>query len=97
MEQTKEIIKSSVNDNSICNLCAFQAYCGLCPVYNYSKNSSIIPIISRDDRCHILKSQFEFILDKLLNDKSFYEKFKKISTDLINPSTFIYNPSIISK
>ena len=63
------IMASSVNDVFICDQCAFKPYCGICPVCNYAEQGSIIGKISETARCKIFKAQFEYIFDKIVNDK----------------------------
>jgi len=63
------IIAASTNDVQICDSCAYKPYCGICPVCNYAEQGSIIAKIPQTDRCKIFKAQFDYIFDKLLNDK----------------------------
>jgi len=63
------IIASSINDTQICDSCVYKPYCGICPVCNYAEHGSIICNISSSNRCKIFKAQFDYIFDKIINDK----------------------------
>ncbi len=60
------IISSSINDQYVCNSCAYKSYCGICPVCNYAEQGSVIGKISQTDRCKIFKEQFDFVFKSLL-------------------------------
>jgi His-Xaa-Ser system radical SAM maturase HxsB len=68
------IVSASTNDTSMCNICAWKPYCGLCPVCTFASQGNIINKLPEDYRCKILKGQFKFIFDRLLSD----EKFRKV-------------------
>ena len=68
-DQTCSMIAASCNDTQICDYCAYKPYCGICPVCNYAEQGSIIAKIPQTARCKIFKAQFDYIFDKLLNDK----------------------------
>lgn len=63
------IIASSVNDTQMCDSCVFKPYCGICPVCNYAEQGSIIGKIPETKRCRIYRAQFEYIFDKVINDR----------------------------
>lgn len=69
------IIAASTNDTQVCDSCAYKPYCGLCPVHNYAEQGSIIAKLPQTDRCKIFKAQFDYVFDKLLNDKVAREVF----------------------
>jgi len=71
------LIASSVNDTQICDACVFKPYCGLCPVCNYSEQGSIIAKIPMTSRCKIFMQQFEYVFQKLNNDKEARSVFSK--------------------
>jgi His-Xaa-Ser system radical SAM maturase HxsB len=73
--QSCSIISSSINDNQICDYCAYKPYCGICPVCNYAEQKSIISKIPQTIRCKIYKAQFEYIFEKLLENKETKEVF----------------------
>jgi len=63
------VVASSVNDTQTCDSCVFKPYCGLCPVCNYAEQGSIIAKIPQTNRCTIFKAQFEYIFEKLRDNK----------------------------
>lgn len=72
------LISSSVNDNFVCDDCAYKPYCGICPVCNYAEFGSVIANIAETRKCKISLAQFDYIFDKLINDKRFLNKVKDL-------------------
>ncbi len=58
------VINSSINDQYVCDNCAYKPYCGICPVCNYAEQGNIIGKISETDRCKIFKAQFDWVVSK---------------------------------
>ncbi|PLW80695.1 His-Xaa-Ser system radical SAM maturase HxsB [Candidatus Woesearchaeota archaeon] len=56
------IVNSSINDQFICDTCAYKPYCGVCPVCNYSEQGNIIGKITQTSRCKIYMSQFDRVV-----------------------------------
>lgn len=71
--KTASLIASSVNDTYLCDACIYQPYCGLCPVINYMNTGNVVPKLAQDFRCKILMVQFDYLFDKIKNDKKFKE------------------------
>lgn len=69
-EKVCSIVASSVNETLICDSCAFKPYCGVCPVCNYANKGTLVPLLSQDDRCKILKAQFSFVVENMSNENS---------------------------
>jgi uncharacterized protein len=63
-EKTCAVIDASINDQYICNSCAYKPFCGVCPVCNYSEQGSIIAKIPETSRCKIYMAQFDWIIKK---------------------------------
>lgn len=55
-------VNASMNDQYICNDCAYKPYCGVCPVCNYAEQGSVIAKITETDRCRIYKDQFDWVV-----------------------------------
>ena len=72
--ETACIVRASINDNSICEICAYKPYCGLCPVCSYSETNNIITKLP-NRRCDILMGMFDHIFEKLLFDKEYRKVF----------------------
>jgi len=70
------IIKSSINDNSVCRVCAYRPFCGLCPVCSFAETGNIIARLP-DRRCRILKDMFDHIFLKLIYDEEYRTVFDK--------------------
>lgn len=64
-KKVRNLIKSTINVNYDCDLCVYQPFCGLNPVSNYANFKSITPINIEDERCKLIKRQFDFILQNL--------------------------------
>jgi len=74
--QTCGIVKASMNDNPVCEICAYKPYCGLCPVCNYALTGNIISRLP-NDRCKMFMGMFDYVIEKTLFDKN----YKKIFVD----------------
>jgi len=78
-KETAGILKASINDNPVCEICVYKPYCGLCPVCSYSETNNVITKLP-DRRCKILKGMFDYIFEKLLFD----EEYRKVFFSWIN-------------
>ena len=66
------VINASINDQYICNNCAYKPYCGICPVCNYAEQGSVIGKITQTSRCRIFMEQFDWVIkEKFINNKNF--------------------------
>ena len=72
--ETAGIVRASINDNPVCEICVYKPYCGLCPVCSYSETDNIITKLP-DRRCTILMGMFDYIFEKLLFDNTYREVF----------------------
>ena len=62
------LANASINDQFICDACAYKPYCGLCPVCSFAKDGNIIEKVSQSERCKIFKSQFDWVVtEKFIN------------------------------
>mgnify|MGYP006286316455 CR=1 FL=1 len=69
-ENAIDTINASINDQYICDNCAFKPYCGVCPVCNYAYQGSVIGKIPQTDRCKIFKEQFRWVVaERFINKK----------------------------
>lgn len=68
-EKAQELISCSINDNYLCDSCAYKPYCGVCPVINYAEQGNLIPKLSENSKCRINKAMFDYVLEKFLFDK----------------------------
>jgi len=67
-EQSQQLISASINDNYLCDNCAYKPWCGLCPVIAYAEQGNIIPKIASFSKCKLSKAQFDYVFEKLLFD-----------------------------
>ncbi|MFH0979238.1 MAG: His-Xaa-Ser system radical SAM maturase HxsB [Candidatus Woesearchaeota archaeon] len=67
---TEGIVRSSINDNPACEVCAYKPYCGVCPVSSFAETGNIITRLP-NRRCAILKGQFDYVFEKILFDEEF--------------------------
>lgn len=65
------LVESTLNDNhSLCQKCAYKPYCGICVVCNYQETNDLRGNLP-DFRCKIFMRQFDYMFDKIINDKEF--------------------------
>lgn len=68
-DNTCQIVNASLLENfSTCKVCAYNPYCGVCPVCNYAEKNNIIASVSQTDRCKIYKFQFDWVVENYLID-----------------------------
>jgi len=53
-----------------CSNCVFKPYCGVCPIYNYSKQGNIFGQMPNNDRCAINKAILSYLFEKLEDKKA---------------------------
>ena len=68
-DTTCSVIAASINDTQYCDKCGYKPFCGLCPVINYATSGSIICNIANSDWCKINKAQFDYVFNKLTDEK----------------------------
>ncbi len=73
-EDARAVISESINDSTVCDLCAYKPFCGICPVCTYAEQGTTSGNIPITSRCRIFKAQFDYIFEKYLFD----EKARKI-------------------
>lgn len=52
-----------------CSDCAYQSYCGVCPVYNYSEQGNIFGQMPNNERCQISRAVLDYLFKKLQDEK----------------------------
>ncbi len=71
---TCAIVRSSINDNPVCEVCAYKPICGLCPVCSYAETGNIISKLP-NRRCEILMGMYDHIFSKLVTDDEYRKVF----------------------
>jgi len=75
----KSMCVASCLDGLNCDLCVYKPYCGVCPVFNYAQYGTLFPQLPNNDRCKINKGIFDYLFEKLQD-----EKVKKVFKRWIN-------------
>jgi len=52
-----------------CENCAYNPYCGVCPIYNYSEQGNIFGQMPTNERCQINMAILDFLFEKLEDKK----------------------------
>jgi len=68
-EKVISMIDVSSKQNYLCNNCEWEAFCGVCPVYTYASQGSIVSKLSMDDKCELYGRITEKIFEKILYSK----------------------------
>ena len=53
-----------------CHDCAYEPYCGVCPIYNYVEQKNIFGQMPNNDRCRLSRAILDYIFKKLEDPKS---------------------------
>jgi len=72
--QSQQLIASSMNDNLICDNCAYKTWCGTCVVMNYAEEGSVVPKIPTNTHHILFEMMFDYVFEKLIFD----EEAKKV-------------------
>jgi len=62
-------LQSMSNLTATCDDCSFFTFCGICPLEMYNEKKGLITNIPANFRCKVHKGMFEFLFDKIINDK----------------------------
>ncbi|RLG69705.1 MAG: His-Xaa-Ser system radical SAM maturase HxsB [Candidatus Iainarchaeum archaeon] len=65
----------SSKKNYLCDNCPWNPYCGICPIYTYAAQGTIVSKLALNDRCKIMKGLVCHIFEKLLFSKQHRETF----------------------
>lgn len=52
-----------------CGDCAYQPYCGTCPIFNYVDQGNIFGQMATNERCKISKAILDYLFEKMSDDK----------------------------
>lgn len=75
----KTMCMASCLDNLPCDHCAYKPYCGTCPIVNHAETGNIFPQLSNSTRCVINKGIFDYLFEKIKDEKN-----KKIFTNWVS-------------
>jgi len=78
-DTVKAMLDVSSKKNYLCDNCAFSPYCGICPIYTYAAQGTIVSKIAEDDKCKTYKEVIKTVFSKIL----FSEKDRDILFDWI--------------
>lgn len=72
-------LASCLNNHAGCSDCAYNPYCGICPVANFVEFGTVFPQIPNTDRCKINKAVFDYLFSKIRQKKyrDIFEKWMK--------------------
>lgn len=67
-----------------CSDCAYNPYCGVCPIYNYIEQGNIFGQMPNNDKCKINMAILDYLFEKMKDQKvkKVFEKWLKNSSDL---------------
>ncbi len=68
--ECQALVRSTVNDCLLCDACVWKPFCGICVVCSYANYGNLLPVLSKDDRCKILMAQYEYLMEKIIEDKN---------------------------
>jgi His-Xaa-Ser system radical SAM maturase HxsB len=69
-EKAQQFINSSINYNFLCDACVYRPFCGTCPVINFAEEGNLLPKLSTSSKCKIFKFQFDYVFEKMLDEKT---------------------------
>jgi len=69
------MIDISSKKNYLCDNCSWNPYCGICPIYTYAAQGTIVSKLALDDKCRAMKGIIPFIFEKILFSERHREVF----------------------
>lgn len=66
-EKAWDVVSASLLNHPACAGCAYQPFCGLCPLRSYSEGKGLHPIPPDDFRCQLNRFLFDYVLEKMIN------------------------------
>ncbi len=73
-ESLKAMMDISSKKNYICDNCVWNPYCGICPIYTFKAQGTIVSKLAMDARCKMMSGLISHIFQKLL----FSERYKSL-------------------
>ncbi len=74
-ENLLAMMDASSRKGYLCDNCPWNAYCGICPIYTYAAQGTIVSKLALDDRCKIMKGLFPHIFKTLIFDESYRKAY----------------------
>ncbi|MBU1078318.1 MAG: His-Xaa-Ser system radical SAM maturase HxsB [Spirochaetes bacterium] len=65
----KSLCLASCLEGLSCDSCVYKPYCGICPIYNYATCGNIFSQMPLNERCRINMGIFEYLFNKMQNNK----------------------------
>ena len=81
------MMAASINEDLICDSCAFKPYCGVCPAHNYSEQGSLIVPIPSNFMHKVWFGMFQYLFRNLIKNpeyKKIYRSWLGISPETKN-------------
>lgn len=80
-QQAKQLVANSLNDNLLCDNCAYKPYCGTCQVATYAEEGNIIPKLPSNAHHLYFEMMFDYVFDKMIFDAETRDVFFDWVTD----------------
>ena len=61
----KEIVRASIPSHPLCRECAYETFCGLCPIMSYAEGKGLVPTPPEDFRCRLTIFLFDYVFEKM--------------------------------
>lgn len=65
-EKAWELITASLHNDTVCDRCAYEPFCGLCPIWSYSDGQGLRPRPPNDFRCQLNQFLFDYVFKKII-------------------------------
>jgi His-Xaa-Ser system radical SAM maturase HxsB len=68
LQKARDLVRASIPSAPLCRDCAYEPYCGLCPVMSYAEGRGLTPVPPDDFRCRLTRFLFDFVFEKMASD-----------------------------
>ncbi len=76
-DSLKAMIDISSKKNYLCDNCEWNPYCGICPIYTYAAQGTIVSKLAMDGKCRMMKGLISHLFEKMLFSEAYKKSFFK--------------------
>jgi His-Xaa-Ser system radical SAM maturase HxsB len=68
LDKAKNIVRASIPSHPLCADCAYEVFCGLCPIMSYAEGKGLKPVPPDDFRCRLTRFLFDYVFERMVRN-----------------------------
>jgi len=76
----RAVLDASMTMHYACDFCAFEPFCGVCPVVHWVRRGTLVPNILEEERCAIFGPMIRHVLGLFVSDSIARAEFERMLT-----------------